>query len=199
MGHILTNGENSVTVYGAMKPVFVGTDRNGTKLYHDNNCPRCCGHGSLEKWAFTGKVCFECGGSGLRRKPLVIKVYTPEYSKKLDERRAAREEKRAKEAPPPPSKTELEERADFARKNAWESEGFSRSGVGFVHSGDTYKNRDALYRAGGRWNRFMKAYVAPVRVDGLRGVSVREIHAQEFCNSYGYIDMDKALELAGCL
>jgi len=197
MGHILKNGKNSVTVYGAMKPVYVRTDRNGTKIYHDNNCPRCCGHGSLERWAFTGKTCFACGGSGLRNKPLEIKVYTDEYQEKLDARRAAREAKRLADNPPPDD-TELRARADEAMRNTWEGEGFTRDGIGYVHYGQTYENRSAIQAAGGRWCRFMKAYVSPVRVE-RKGVYVREVRAQELCNPYGYIDIDKALELAGTL
>lgn len=73
--------------YGFYELEYVRTDRNGTKIYHDNNCPHCSGYGSLEKWARTGKTCFECGGSGLRPRPKIVKIYTPEHRAKLDAQR----------------------------------------------------------------------------------------------------------------
>jgi len=180
--------------YGRFDLEYVRTDRNGTKIYHDVNCPRCCGYGELEKWAHTGKVCFECGGQGLRRSPKEVKFYTPEYQAKLDARKADRDAKRLAENPPPPA-DEHEARMAEARANAWESEGFRRDGVGYIHIGNTYPCKDAIRRAGGRWNRFMRAYVAPQRVEGFAGVRIAEAHAQELCNVHGYIDMDKAFEL----
>ena len=30
-----------------MKPIYVRTDKNGTKIYHDWTCPRCGGAGIL--------------------------------------------------------------------------------------------------------------------------------------------------------
>lgn len=68
--------------YGFYELEYVRTDRNGTKIYHDNNCPHCSGYGSLEKWARTGKTCFECGGSGLRPRPKIVKIYTPRTPRK---------------------------------------------------------------------------------------------------------------------
>ncbi|WP_306568942.1 hypothetical protein [Faecalispora jeddahensis] len=180
--------------YGRFDLEYISTDRNGTKIYHDNNCPRCCGYGSLEKWAYTGKVCFECGGTGLRPNPKVVKVYTPEYQAKLDARKAARDAKRLAENPPP-STDELEARAAEARANVWENEGFRHDGVGYIHIGNTYPCKDTIQRAGGRWNGFLRAYVAPQRVEGFAGVRITETHAQELCNLNGYIDIDKACDL----
>lgn len=76
--------------YGRFDLRYVRTDKNGTKIYHDINCPRCCGYGELEQWAYTGRVCFACGGTGQRSKPKVVKIYTPEYAEKLEQRRIAR-------------------------------------------------------------------------------------------------------------
>lgn len=184
--------------YGCHELVYIRTDRNGTKIYHDKNCPRCAGYGALDKWAYTGRICFECGGTGLRHNPKEVKVYTPEYQAKLDARKASRDAKRLADNPPP-SVSELERLAAEAKANAWESEGFRRDGVGFIHAGNTYSHKDALYRAGGRWNRFLHAYVIPQRVEGFAGVRITEARAQEICNAYGYIDMDKALDLRDTL
>ena len=30
----------------------------------DNRCDRCGGAGQADKWAYTGKVCYKCGGTG---------------------------------------------------------------------------------------------------------------------------------------
>lgn len=72
-----------------MKPVYVKTDKNGTKIYHDYTCQRCGGLGASEAWRFTGMTCYECGGSGVS-KARVIREYTPEYAQKLEARRQAR-------------------------------------------------------------------------------------------------------------
>jgi hypothetical protein len=172
---------------------YVRTDRNGTKIYHDINCSRCCGHGKLERWSHTGKYCWECGGTGKRPNPKVVKVYTPEYQAVLDARREAREAKRLAENPPP-SLEEQKRLADEARANAWESIGFQRDGTGYIHAGNTYPHKDTLYRAGGRWNAYLRAYIAPKRVEGFAGIRITEVHAQEVCNSYGYLDMDWACD-----
>lgn len=59
--------------------VYIRTDKNGTKIYHDYTCPRC-------------------GGAGRVSKPQIIKEYTPEYRAKLDERARKRAEvKRTKQ------------------------------------------------------------------------------------------------------
>lgn len=76
---------------------YVRTDKNGTKIYYDWTCPRCGGQGESDKWIATGKFCFECGGSGLRRRAKVVKEYTDEYWAKLDARRAAKAAKYAEE------------------------------------------------------------------------------------------------------
>lgn len=69
--------------------VYVRTDKNGTKIYHDCTCQRCGGLGASESWKFTGMTCYECGGSG-KSKTRIIKEYTPEYAAKLAEKREAR-------------------------------------------------------------------------------------------------------------
>lgn len=172
---------------------YVRTDRNGTQYFEDWTCPRCGGAGQSDNWINTGKRCWGCGGSGKRPKPVIVKRYTPEHEAKLEARRKARDEKRLADNPPP-SQEELLQMAEQARRNVWQNEGFNRDGVGYLHTGETFKNKDAIYRAGGRWNRFFRGYVSPVRVEGLKGVKIAEIHATDFCNPIGYIDIDKALE-----
>lgn len=76
--------------------VYVRTDKNGTKIYHDYTCQRCGGLGASEAWRFTGMTCYECGGSGVSR-ARVIKEYTPEYAVVLAAKRAARWKKQQAE------------------------------------------------------------------------------------------------------
>lgn len=74
--------------------VFVRTDKNGTQIFHDCTCRRCGGAGASDKWCFTGRVCWECGGSGVTpHHPQIVKKYTPEYEAKLEAKRIARQEK----------------------------------------------------------------------------------------------------------
>jgi hypothetical protein len=175
---------------------YIRTDKNGTKIFHDWNCPRCGGAGQSDKWYFTGKTCWGCGGSGRRPTPAIVKEYTPEYAAKLEARRAAREAKRLAENPPP-TQEELETRAEETRRNAWESEGFRRDGVGYIHAGNTWPNKDTIKAAGGRWSAYLRAYITPSPVEGLDGVRITEVHAQDLCNEYGFIAWEKARDLDG--
>lgn len=69
---------------------YIKTDKNGTKYYEtDHCCPRCGGTGQYYHYGH----CFLCGGSGGHG---IVKVYTPEYRIKLDEKnKAAAERKNA--------------------------------------------------------------------------------------------------------
>lgn len=179
--------------YGRFELRYVRTDRNGTKYFLDDNCPRCSGYGELDKWIETGRVCFACGGSGRRPQPKTVKVYTPEHMEKLEARRAARAPKKSAE--------ELEKArrlVEETRINTWVYEGFGRDGVGYLHTGNTYKNRETLRQGGGRWHDVLRGYIAPVKIE-LVGVAIREVNAEELCTPGGYIDMNKAEELVKAL
>lgn len=172
---------------------YVRTDRNGTKIFHDWNCPRCGGAGESDKWIDTGKTCWGCNGTGARPKPSIVKEYTPEHAAKLEARRAAREAKRLAENPSP-TQGDLEAKADETRRNNWKHEGFREDGVGYAHTGNTYYNKDALNDAGGRWCPPMRAYIAPNQIKGMNGIKITEVHANDLCDQYGWIDWKKARE-----
>lgn len=183
--------------YGRFDLQYVRTDRNGTQYFLDFNCPRCCGYGELDKWQFTGRICYECGGDGRRRNPKTVKVYTPEHEAKLEARRRAKA--------PKMDDQEYQRRVEEGKRlheemkvNQWIYEGFRRDGVGFLHTGNTYNNRDVLKRGGGRWNSFLRGYIAPVRIEA-KGVTIREVSAPELCTPAGYVDADKAWELTKAL
>lgn len=185
MKHTLTNEGNTVAVFGRYAPQYVRTDRNGTKIYLDTNCPRCSGAGESDLWTRTGRTCYECGGTGKRAKPLEVKVYTKEYADKLEARRAN------KAAANMPSKEELEQRADEARRNVWQSEGFGRDGIGYLYTGNTYPLRDKLRAKRGRWCAYLKGWIAPVDLEPLEGVRVEKVNADDLCNGHGYLDPEK--------
>ena len=122
--------------------IYIRTDKNGTKIYHDYTCPRCGGAGGSDKWAYTGWTCYDCGGSGRARKPEVIKVYTPEYRAKLDERARKRAEKK-----------QAERVAEFNanRLGIAQKYGFNPEGKIYVVIGNTYEIREELKDAGAKY------------------------------------------------
>ena len=149
---------------------YVRTDKNGTKIYHDFTCPRCCGYGELDKWMFTGRTCFACGGSGQRSVAKVVKEYTPEYLAKLDARRRAKDAKRIAEAA-----KYAEELAENARKTIefrYAQNGCGKDGVGYVLTGKTYPVKDEIKKNGGRW--IYGAWICPVEFKG-EGIASKKI------------------------
>jgi hypothetical protein len=126
----------------AHKLIYVRTDKNGTKIYHDFTCQRCGGLGGADQWAYTGWTCYECGGSGEAHKAEVIKEYTPEYSAKLQAQREKRAEKRR-----------LQRVAEFKQSlpEKIQEKGFNADGKLYVAVGDTYRIKDELREAGAKW------------------------------------------------
>lgn len=191
MAYTLNNGDYQVTVYGLFAPQYIRTDRNGTKIYHDINCPRCAGYGESDNWWQTGRTCFKCGGSGKRANPKVVKVYTQEYADKLLARDRAKAQAEAQAAPAGPSEEELKRAADETRRNRWEMNGFSRDGVGYLYTGKTYKAREQIREAGGEWHPWLTGWIAPVEISGLKGVQVERVTVEDLCGADGNADMDK--------
>lgn len=157
--------------------IYIKTDKNGTKYYADYTCRRCGGLGGSDKWQFTGWKCYECGGSGKAAKPEIIKVYTPEYQSKLDERRAKRHEKRMQE---------LDAKADETRAKWLENNQFDADGFTFLFTGDTYNHKDeikahgALYHAALGWHisrpvfgfDFVKVHIDDIATPTLYGYMI---------------------------
>lgn len=127
---------------------YIRTDKNGTKYYHDWNCPRCGGAGRSDSWCFTGYECYACGGTGMRAKPKTIKKYLPEYRERLDAKAAA---KRAEKV----AKIKAEGYLKTARKY-----GFSEDGVGYVYTGNTYEIKEELRAHGAKFS-FALHWVSP--------------------------------------
>lgn len=78
---------------------FIRTDKNGTKYYTSDVCPKCGGSGELPCYYYNQRgICFKCDGSGMFTH--IIKEYTAEYLEKkarTAERKREREEKRKAE------------------------------------------------------------------------------------------------------
>ena len=73
---------------------LVKTDKNGTRTYQSEVCPKCGGSGYLPEYSYVeGGVCFCCDGTGRKTHTLVVR--TPEYDEKLRLRRLARVRKNA--------------------------------------------------------------------------------------------------------
>ena len=166
---------------------YIRTDRNGTKIFHDWTCPRCGGAGRSDNWWRTGYTCHECGGSGKRNAPKEVKEYTPEYAAKLEARRAAKQPKH--------SDAELKAMAEEAQRNRWKDQGLGANGNGYLYLGDTFPHKTAIRIAGGKWDSWNHVWVAPKMVEGLHGVRIIEIHAQDVCNENDYLDYEKIEEL----
>jgi|GEM_PF-2891037 len=78
-------------------------------------CSRCGGQGGGQQWAFTGYVCFECGGHGFRDRTRTCRLYSAARYAKLASARAKRtatlDAKRA-----------VAEEARLKQRNEWRDE-----------------------------------------------------------------------------
>ena len=157
-----------------MELQYVRTDRNGTKYYNDWQCPRCGGAGESDNWYRTGRTCFECGGTGRRGTPKIVKEYTPEYEAKLDAKRVARQAKYEAE-----HAEEIEQEkarvAEFNRRMTIKQRleyGCNEEGIGYVLTGNTYKVKEQIKANGGRW--CYGVWICPVEMK-IVGVTVTKI------------------------
>ena len=185
-----------------MQQVYIRTDKNGTRIYHDYECPRCGGAGFADNWINTGRVCYACGGTGKRARPKVVKEFTPEYWAKLEARRIAKQEKYAEEHADEIAQAQAE-RAE--RESKWRAEqnaylrktlGCGGDGIGFVLTGNTYRVKDKIRANGGRW--ISQAWVCPGEVNGS-GIRCVRIDINGFLRSDGIIDEQYVRDIIFCI
>lgn len=116
---------------------YVRTDKNGTKIYLNYNCPKCGGTGLLTEYTHIERgVCFKCRGSGVLEKPMIVKVYTSEYEEKLRQRRLQKRKKNATNY-----------------NSEWLRDLGFNAGVTYIVMGDTYAIKDRLKELGAKYNR----------------------------------------------
>lgn len=157
---------------------YVRTDKNGTKIYHDWNCPRCGGHGYI--WYYThveAGVCFQCGGSGRRAKAKIVKEYTPEYRAKLDARNEAKRQKKLAED----IARSGEVNQEFFSKN-----GFNKDGNTYVVLGDTFAIKDELKEAGAKFSNLGWSFAEkPDKYETVE-INVDDVYFRDYRNMYSW-------------
>ena len=178
-----------------MKLQYFKTDKNGTKYYYDYTCPRCGGAGESDNWYRTGRICYECGGTGKRSNPKIVKEYTPEYQAKLNARRQAKAVELTEQ-----EIVELQRRADESRtrmlENLYNQYGCDSNGHGYAYIGNTYKDRHALRDAGGKWLQTFQMWVCPMQIIVDKAVKVIaidisdkvDVKNQALGNAYEYLN-----------
>ena len=159
--------------------IYVRTDKNGTKIYHDYTCLRCGGRGGGDQWAYTGWTCYECGGSGKSHKPQIIKEYTPEYQAKLDAQRAKRAEKQRLQR--------VEEFKSNLPKLIMDK-GFNEDGKVYVAVGDTYSIKDQLREAGAKWKPALNSWIFTEAPTAYATVELTAEECLDFYEESGWVN-----------
>ena len=138
---------------------YIRTDRNGTRYFSNCRCDKCGGRGYIDCYRFIdGGVCFDCGGSGRREKPQLIKIYTPEHEEKLAAQRNARAAKKAEER---------KQEAIRNRGSKLEAIGFGKEDEYVIYRvvGNTFSIKDTLKSLGCKFNPCVGWY-APAALEG---------------------------------
>lgn len=108
---------------------LIKTDRNGTKHYKDDTCPRCGGTG---RYGWYG-ICFKCNGTG--KFDHIVKEYTDEYKQKLEDRKMEK----------------LRAKAEERNQKFFKAFGFNEDGYTYIVNGDTFPIKDELKDAGAKF------------------------------------------------
>ena len=162
------------------------TDRNGTRYFWDNTCPRCGGTGHLHGYEYVqGGICFKCEGSGVVEKPRTIKVYTEAYGAKLKAGREARAQQR-----------EIERLAKArASRGEWlEKFGFGNEDgtyVLYMVKGNTYSIKDELKALGCKFQPSIGWYSAQP-LDGYECQRFTEDQVIDKSQEYSIVWKDKS-------
>lgn len=120
------------------EPRLIKIDRNGSKHFVVDACPKCAGKGWIVGYEHVeGGICFKCGGSGYH--PYTFIERTEEYEEKLYQRRLERERKKSDEV-----------NAKFFKR-----EGMNEKGEAWCVLGNTFNIKDQLREAGAKWNPIM--------------------------------------------
>ena len=156
---------------------LIRIDRNGTEYWEETKCPKCGGTGYIAAYHHVdGGRCFYCDGTGYHR--TTWKVMTPEYSRKLEERRNAKAEKKAPER-----------RQKFLEKN-----GFDTNGYTWLVKGNTFEIKDELKEAGAKFNPLLKWHFnSETKFDSVK-IHVTDLF-KETLDEDGYVEKCEAYEV----
>lgn len=119
---------------------LIKIDKNGSKHYMEDECPRCHGTGRYGTYG----VCFKCNGSGKYEHEIIER--TPEYEQKLADKRAEREFERAKA------------KAPARNERLFKYNNLGENGDVYIVLGNTYQIKDELKEDGARFNRIFGWY-----------------------------------------
>lgn len=154
----------------------IKTDKNGTLYFADYNCQRCGGIGFIDCFRYINNgICFECDGSGKSNSARIIKLYTDEYTLKLEERRQKKEAKKV---------AERIANADANNKKFLQMHSFDENGNWYVVLGNTYEIKDELKAAGAKFEYSIGWHFDhPVDYPTII-ISVDEIFAKDAYDTY---------------
>ena len=120
------------------EPRLIKIDRNGSKHFVVDACPKCAGKGWIAGYEHVeGGICFMCDGSGYHPHKFIKR--TQEYEEKLYQKRLERERKKSNEV-----------NAKFFKR-----EGMNENGEAWCVIGNTFDMKDKLKEAGAKWNPIM--------------------------------------------
>ena len=120
------------------EPRLIKIDRNGSKHFVVDACPKCAGKGWIPGYEHVeGGICFMCDGSGYHPHKFIER--TKEYEEKLYQKRLERGRKKSSEV-----------NAKFFKR-----EGMNENGEAWVILGNTFEIKDQLKEAGAKWNPIM--------------------------------------------
>lgn len=140
-----------------MAKTLIKIDRNGTKHYRVDECPRCGGTGKYEYTTLDNYRCWKCGGSGYY--PHIEKEYTEEYLAKKEAK--AREKKLADNLAKLPEN--IKKMTPF----------LSMEKPIYVVKGNTFKIRNELKEKGARFSQQLRTWVFDTPTDEYETLEIR--------------------------
>lgn len=116
---------------------LIKVDKNGSKHFIEDTCPRCGGSGRYYSFG----TCFMCNGSGKYEHKIIER--TPEYEQVLADKRKERADKKLEQS-----------RKEAPKRNAnfFSKYGFDDEGNAYIVMGNTYEIKDDLKAEGARFN-----------------------------------------------
>ena len=164
-----------------MSAKLLRVDKNGTKYWVDDVCPKCNGKGRIDYYGYYADgVCFMCGGTGTHTSKW--KEMTPEHAQELADRRIKKAIKKSEET-----------NRKFLAENGFNEEGFT-----WCITGDTYSIKDELKEMGGKFQYGLGWHFAEEKnIEGHETVmvSIDEVGSKNICNEYSLNEIREIKEV----